>query len=241
MNSLDLDLPLRRNPELNHFVAELKLKLRHLDCYSAHLDCGNLSPHQHGIVCLLVDELRLGISTVFCACWTSDAASQQARLPLNSGTALVEPPLSSELPGWSVPGVASQPGTPTIQLLIRFEMRSWKWSGPLPLFLPRPVVRGVRSCGINRTTSTISAMTCGTYSIVTCASPSGRNHQRLPLLLVNVLDQWDVHCFLYPLNHRHLSLHHHRDVCSDLSKILLGRGKDLLLIKTHRVHLLLLS
>ena len=43
---------------------------------------------------------------------------------------------------------------------------------------------------------------------------------------VSVLDQRDVHCSLYPLNHRHLSLHHHRDVCSDLSEIILGRGKD---------------
>ena len=47
-----------------------------------------------------------------------------------------------ELSGRSVPGVASQPGTSTIQSVIRFEMRSWEWSGPLPLFLPRPVVRG---------------------------------------------------------------------------------------------------
>ena len=29
---------------------------------------------------------------------------------------------------------------------------------------------------------------------------------------VNVLDQWDVHCSLYSLTHKHLSLHHHRDV-----------------------------
>ena len=86
-----------------------------------------------------VAELRLGISTVFCACW-SDAASQQARLPLNAGTALVESPLSSELSGMPLPGVASQPGTSTIQSVIRFEMRFWEWSGPLPLFLPRPVV-----------------------------------------------------------------------------------------------------
>ena len=35
------------------------------------------------------------------------AASQQARLPLNQGTALVEPPLSFELSGWLVLGVAS--------------------------------------------------------------------------------------------------------------------------------------
>ena len=90
---------------IQHSVA--KLKLTHLDCFSAHLDCGNLFLHHHGIVNLLVDDLRLGISTVFCACWTSDAASQQARPPLNSGTALVEPPLSSELSGRSVPGVAS--------------------------------------------------------------------------------------------------------------------------------------
>ena len=82
-----------------------------------------------------------------------------------------------------------------------------------------------RSFGINRTTS------FGTYSIVICISPSGRNHQRSPFLLVNVLDQWDVLCSPYPLNHRHLSLHHHRDVCNDLSGILPGRGKDLLLIK----------
>ena len=37
------------------------------------------------------------------------AASQQARLPLNQGTALVEPSLISELSGWSVLGVASPP------------------------------------------------------------------------------------------------------------------------------------
>ena len=35
-------------------------------------------------------------------------ASQQARLLLNQGIALVEPSLSSELSGWSVLGVASQ-------------------------------------------------------------------------------------------------------------------------------------
>ena len=35
------------------------------------------------------------------------AASQQARLPLNQGTAREEPPQSSELSGWSVLGVAS--------------------------------------------------------------------------------------------------------------------------------------
>ena len=41
-----------------------------------------------------VVELRLGISIVFCARWTSDAASQLARPPLTSGTAIVKFPLS---------------------------------------------------------------------------------------------------------------------------------------------------
>ena len=43
---------------MHHFVAELRL--RHLHCYSVHLDCGNLFLHYHGIVNYLVHELRLG-------------------------------------------------------------------------------------------------------------------------------------------------------------------------------------
>ena len=114
LNSLDWDLSLRHDGDADDLGAELQLRNG-----VASVLCRSTGIHH------IVAELRLGISTVFCACWTSDAASQQTRLPLNSRTALVEFPLSSELKGWSVPGVASQPGTSTIQSVIRFEMRSW--------------------------------------------------------------------------------------------------------------------
>ena len=210
---------LRWTTGTRHFVAELKLKLRHLDSFSAHLDCGNLSPHQHGIVNLLVDEKRLGISTVFCAYWTSDAASQQAPLPLNSGTALVEPPL----PGSSVLGVASQPGTSTIQSVIRFEMR-WNgldhfrcffhdlWCGDVESLLHGALLNALlwdQSHTLNDLRHELRNALNRHLRLAIL-----RNHQRLPLLRVNVLDQWEAHCFLYPLSHRHLSLQHHRDVCS---------------------------
>ena len=109
---------------------------------------------------------------------------------------------------------------------------------------------GTCFCIITEWSTTLS-MNCGWASRL-CSAPAGpatlnrRNFQRflyhlvgqrLALLhnwdindRVNVLDQWDVHYHLYPLNHKHLSLHHHRNVCSDLSEILLDRGKDLLLL-----------
>ena len=50
---------------IHHSVVELKLRL--LDCSSLHsLDCETLCLHRHGIDSYLVDELRPGISTVFC-------------------------------------------------------------------------------------------------------------------------------------------------------------------------------
>ena len=90
--------------------------------------------------------------------------SQRARLPLDQGTALVDSPLSLELSGWLVHGVAS-PVTSTIRSMIR----SWGmiWS----LFLPRPGVRERRQstprCAperapveSDRATSMMSSMTC---------------------------------------------------------------------------------
>ena len=70
------------------------------------------------------------------------SASQQARLPLNQGLHLRNFQRIFTLSGWAMLGAASHPGTSTSQPVIRFEMRSWEWSGPLSLFLPRPKVRG---------------------------------------------------------------------------------------------------
>ena len=58
----------------------------------------------------------------------------------------MESPLSSELSVRSAPCVALKPDTSAFQSVTRFEMRSWEWSGPLPLFLPLPVVR---ECGLS--------------------------------------------------------------------------------------------
>ena len=118
-----------------------------------------------------VAELRLGISTVFCACWTSDAASQQARLPLTSGTALVESPLSSELSGRSVPGVASQNATSTIQSVIRFEMTC--------------------SCGANFITAMVSSrIDSGTSTSTICSTIQSRTrswHRNVDVALHDAL------------------------------------------------------
>ena len=58
---------------------------------------------------------------------------------------------------------------------------------------------------------------------------------------VNVLKQWDIHRSVCLLNHRHLSLHHHRKVRSVLFKILLGCGKGLPLVERHLGYLWLLG
>ena len=47
---------------------------------------------------------------------------------------------------------------------------------------------------------------------------------------VTVLKQWDICRSRYLLDHKHLSLHYHWNVRSVLFEILLGGGKDLLLV-----------
>ena len=138
-------------------------------------------------------------------------------------------------------------GTTTIRSMIRSETRCWEWSGPLPLFLPRPVVRGRGHSLHGALLNALLWDQTHNFNDLRHVLRNVLNHHlrlaiwsqppKITILGVNVLDQWEVHCSLYPLKHRHLSLHHHRDVCRDLSEILLGRGKDLLLIKAHRVHL----
>ena len=54
---------------------------------------------------------------------------------------------------------------------------------------------------------------------------------------VNVLYRRDIHCSLYLLTRRHLSLHQHRDVRSALCEIVFGRSRDLPLVQAHGVHL----
>ena len=58
---------------------------------------------------------------------------------------------------------------------------------------------------------------------------------------VTVLKQWDIHRSLCLLNHKHMSLHYHKNVCSVLFEILLGCGKSLPLVEQHRGYLQLLN
>ena len=97
------------------------------------------------------------------------------------------------------------------------------------------------------TTSASSSTTCGTGTWTICSLLNAllwdqshnffRNvlnrHLRLAvwtqppkITILALLDQWDIHCSLYNLNHKHLSLHHHKDVCTDLSEILLVVAKN---------------
>ena len=145
LNSLDRDLPLRHDRDVSKLVQELhlwhlfsvaqlgsttsslKLNLRYLDWCSAHLDCGT---------CLCVITESSPTSSMNCGrgCWTSVTTGTSTTQPR---TALAELTTSFALSGWAMHGVALQPGTSTIQSVIRFEILSW-------------------------TTSAISSTTCGT-------------------------------------------------------------------------------
>ena len=78
---------------IRHFVAELKL--RHLDRCSAHLDCGTCLCTTTRTSTTLSINCGWGNSTVFCACWNSDAGSEEL-------------PTSFALSGWAMLDVASQ-------------------------------------------------------------------------------------------------------------------------------------
>ena len=81
-------------------------------------------------------------------------ASQQVHLSLNQRTTLVEPPLFSELSGWSVLGITVPLGTSALQMI-------WTTSGSEGL----GCTQFVQQCAINRalvidpTISPISSMT----------------------------------------------------------------------------------